>query len=270
MVPNDNMQCDLLIMVSLVPKELTILVLKPRPVFSLLLRVSWGCVPPITGQVTSTCGWLSIIWAYLEQETENRPRICCDNKVNPMLPIWLLISSGHQQLWHWPCKINRHLLSTENDFNYLNDINVEKWEKTWISFYVTQLMFRRTPVNTLRPRQNGPHFADNIFKRIFFNENVWILIQISLKFVPKGPINKIPALFQIMTWRHPGNRPLSEAMLVSLLMHKYVTRPQGVNSRSHSQDCLALGWWKIGSLITSQSYQGTLSHCWPNLDKPKS
>ena len=57
-------------------------------------------------------------------------------------------------------------------------------------------------INKLRPRQNGRHFADAIFKRIFFNENVWISIEISLKFVPKGPINKIPALFQIMATSH--------------------------------------------------------------------
>ena len=30
------------------------------------------------------------------------------------------------------------------------------------------------PVNTLRPRQNGHHFADNIVKCIFFNQNMWI------------------------------------------------------------------------------------------------
>ena len=41
---------------------------------------------------------------------------------------------------------------------------------------------------------NNISHADDIFKRIFFNENVWILIKISLKFVPKGPINNIPAL----------------------------------------------------------------------------
>ena len=35
-------------------------------------------------------------------------------------------------------------------------------------------------------------FADNIFKWIFLNENVSISIKISLKFVPKGPINNIP------------------------------------------------------------------------------
>ena len=55
-------------------------------------------------------------------------------------------------------------------------------------------------INTLRPRRNGQHFADDIFKCIFFNENVLISIKISLKFVPKGPISNIPALVQIMAW----------------------------------------------------------------------
>ena len=35
--------------------------------------------------------------------------------------------------------------------------------------------------NTLRPRQNGRHFPDGIFKWIFLNENVWISINIPLK-----------------------------------------------------------------------------------------
>ena len=48
-------------------------------------------------------------------------------------------------------------------------------------------------VNTLRPRHNGRHFPDNIFKWIFLNRNLWISIKISLKFVPRGPINIIPA-----------------------------------------------------------------------------
>ena len=48
-------------------------------------------------------------------------------------------------------------------------------------------------INTLKPRQNGRHFADDILKYIFLNENIWIPIGISLKFVPKGPIDNIPA-----------------------------------------------------------------------------
>ena len=80
---------------------------------------------------------------------------------------------------------------------------------------------------TLRPRWNGQHFADNIFKRTFFNENIWISTKISLKFVSKGPIINIPALAQIMTWCRPGDKPLSEPM--SLPTHICVTRPQSVN-----------------------------------------
>ena len=58
-------------------------------------------------------------------------------------------------------------------------------------------------INTLRPRQNGRHFADGTFKRIFLKENVRISIKISLKFVPKSPIDNIPALFEII-WSNGG------------------------------------------------------------------
>ena len=68
-------------------------------------------------------------------------------------------------------------------------------------------------INPLRPRQNRRHFADDVFKCNFLNENVWIPIIISLKFVPKGPINNIPALIQIMAWRQTGDKPLSEPMM---------------------------------------------------------
>ena len=53
----------------------------------------------------------------------------------------------------------------------------------------------------MRPRQNGRHFPDDMFKCIFLYENVLISIKISLKFVPKGPINNIPALVQMMACR---------------------------------------------------------------------
>ena len=92
--------------------------------------------------------------------------------------------------------------------------------------------------NTLRPRQNGHHFPDDIFKCIFFNENVWISLKISLKFVPNIWINSIPALVQIMAWRRPGDKPLSEPMVFCLLTHIYVTRPQWVKDH--------LGRWSLG------------------------
>ena len=70
------------------------------------------------------------------------------------------------------------------------------------------------------------HFSDDTFKRIFFNENVSISIKISLNFVPKGPINNISVLVQKTAWRRPGDKPLSEPVMVCLPTHICVTRPQ--------------------------------------------
>ena len=89
-------------------------------------------------------------------------------------------------------------------------------------------------INSLRPRLNRRSFSDDILKCIYVNENLWIPIKISLKFVPKGPIDNIPALVQIMAWCRPGDKPLSEAMMVNLLTNICVTRPQWVKA-----------WWRI-------------------------
>ena len=53
------------------------------------------------------------------------------------------------------------------------------------------------PIDKLRLRQKGRHFEDDISHYILLNENVWIPIKISLKYVRKGPINNIP-LVQIL------------------------------------------------------------------------
>ena len=83
-------------------------------------------------------------------------------------------------------------------------------------------------------------FADDIFTCIFLNEKVWISINISLKFAPEGQINKIPVLVQIMAWRRPGDKPLSEPIMFSLLTHICVTRPQWVNT------------WRLGDAYMHQ------------------
>ena len=82
------------------------------------------------------------------------------------------------------------------------------------------------------PRQNGRHCADDIF----LNENIWIPIKISLKFIPKGAINNIPALVQMMASCRPGDKPLSEPMLVSLPMHICIIRLNEL-SVSYSLHC---------------------------------
>ena len=84
-------------------------------------------------------------------------------------------------------------------------------------------------IDTLRLRQSGCHLPDGILKCIFLNENIRISIKNPLKFVPKGPINNIPALVQIMAWCHSGDKPLSETILVILPTHICVTWPQWFN-----------------------------------------
>ena len=79
-------------------------------------------------------------------------------------------------------------------------------------------------VNALRPRQNGRHVADDTFKRNISNGKVRISLKISLKFVPKGLVNYIPTLVQIMAWRRPGAKSLSEPMLVRLPTDAYMCR----------------------------------------------
>ena len=74
-----------------------------------------------------------------------------------------------------------------------------QWVKLWCPLIDWQR--HQNILNSLRPKQNGRHFPDDTFKCIFLNENVWIPIKISLKFVHKGPINNIPRLVQIITWR---------------------------------------------------------------------
>ena len=63
-----------------------------------------------------------------------------------------------------------------------------------------------------RPRQNGCHFADGIFKCIFLNENVWISLKISMKSVPGVRItgSNIPTLVEIMAWRQATSHYLNQ------------------------------------------------------------
>ena len=58
------------------------------------------------------------------------------------------------------------------------------------------------------------------------------LFKISLKFIPKVWINNVPALVQKMAWRQPGDKPLSEPVMVGWLTHICVTQPQWVNPQT--------------------------------------
>ena len=109
------------------------------------------------------------------------------------------------------------------------DALMPNWYQTGLEVDSLMISCYKKCVNTLRPRQNGRHFANDIFKWIFVNEDIWISMNISLEFIPKDQINNIPALVQIMAWCRPGGKPLSAAMIFRLSTHICATRPQWVN-----------------------------------------
>ena len=80
------------------------------------------------------------------------------------------------------------------------------WSETWPN------CCSNYRVNTLRPRINDRHFADDISKCFSMKENFWILNKIQLKYVPCGIFHNMAALVQIMGWRRSGDKPLSEPM----------------------------------------------------------
>ena len=102
-------------------------------------------------------------------------------------------------------------------------------------------------INTLKPRQNGRHFADDTFKCIFLNENEWTSLKISLTFVPNVRINNIPALVQIMAWRRPGDKPLSEPMID----YRRIYASLGLNELTHR------GWDKMAATWTDDIFKCT-------------
>ena len=69
-----------------------------------------------------------------------------------------------------------------------------------------------TYINSYPPTKWPPFHRKHIHMH-FVNEKLCILIKISWKFVPKGPIHNKPVLVQVMAWRQTGGKPLPEVML---------------------------------------------------------
>ena len=66
----------------------------------------------------------------------------------------------------------------------------------------------------LKPKQNnGLYFANNIFKCILMNENLGILLRVSLMYMPKDLTANKSALGQKMTWRQTCDKPLYEQVM---------------------------------------------------------
>ena len=121
----------------------------------------------------------------------------------------------------------------------------------YLTWQVMDILFVK--VNTSRPRQNDGHFPYDIFKCILLNENAWISIETSLRFVPKGLIKNIPALVQIMAWCRPGTKPLSEPMMVNLLTHICITRLQWVQLDKYGYFVWKINIWKANHVLATAS-----------------
>ena len=104
-------------------------------------------------------------------------------------------------------------------------IQLEKWHSKLVKYKWTELTFLSFnssvlyAISTLRLRQNVCHFADDVFKCIFLNENFWISNNMSMKCVSQGLIDNI-SLIQVVAWCHQAtSHYLNQWWLWSLLMH---------------------------------------------------
>ena len=103
------------------------------------------------------------------------------------------------------------------------------WGSSIKMLQVQQQLQAKNKANLNQPRVSWhilTHWGRNKMAAIF---QTTISIKISLNFVPKGSINNIPSLVQIMAWCRPDGKPLSEPMMDRSMTHICVTRPQWVN-----------------------------------------
>ena len=107
--------------------------------------------------------------------------------------------------WGISCKIALRWTPLDLTDDKSTLVQVMAWCRQATSHYLSQCwpksmspngITRPQWVNTLKPRQSGCHFTDDILKCIFLNEVVLISIKISLKFIPKGPISNIQCWFR--------------------------------------------------------------------------
>ena len=102
------------------------------------------------------------------------------------------------------------------DFLKMTGLHLDQTVVTWLPWRWSSSEFLLFVFDSSPPGQNGRYFADDIFWRIFWNENVRSWIQISLKFVPNGPIDNKPELVQVMAWRRTGDKRLPEPVLTQV------------------------------------------------------
>ena len=156
-------------------------------------------------------------------------------KMFPLLWYYGTIFHRHHCWFLWSRQVNMFQFSLKSVL--LTPIDKKQgiaqsmaWRKTTAFCCIKYCVSHRRSFDSfLTHWRNGHNFADDPFKRILLNETFRSAFKISLTFAPKGPVNNIEAFVQIMAWCRPGDKPLSEPMIMSLLTHVCVHWPQCVN-----------------------------------------
>ena len=87
--------------------------------------------------------------------------------------------------------------------------------------------------NSSAPRQKGRQFRSDVFKCIFVNENVWIVLKMSLlTFASEVRIDNITALVHIMAWRRLGDHYLKQWWLA----YGHIYASLGLNGLTKTND----------------------------------
>ena len=86
------------------------------------------------------------------------------------------------------------------------------WSTSIYSYVLDTL--REIPTHRGRDKL-APIFPTRHFQMHFLEWKFYALTQISLKFVPKGPIDNIRALADMMAWHRTGNTPLTQSIMMT-------------------------------------------------------
>ena len=136
-------------------------------------------------------------------------------KVDTIYSLWTLLKA---------LVLNR--LRTRTSVNSSIEMLLEQWIRTRISIYA---IWRWCPNKNKLIEAKAKWLPFRRHFQIHFLEWKCIWLKFSLIFVPKVRINNTPTLVQIKGWCRPGDKPLSEPMVVRWPMHICVTRLQWVN-----------------------------------------
>ena len=123
-------------------------------------------------------------------------------------------------------------------------------------------VFMLFTLNSSPPGQDGRGFADDVFRCTFVNEKICILIEISLKFVPRGLIDNKAVLVQAMAWRQRATSHYLNRCWSSSLTHIYGTGGRWVNSLVPEQNGWNASAIIIKCICCEQKFAFCYKFCW--------